>query len=264
MLRHVGRRSRAVADCRAWLDGLGPDGRDDLLAELSDAALRTAPFVLYQDERRYTNFRERNTLTGKTPWPGHPDCALSALHGVPVALWSDNDATLVVCLSLLVRSAGYGRIEEANGTQLTVDHVGYLLERTRRKYDAVGAGPPVPAAASPDVAHLTALADALKARRAEVMPQVQLYREIHGALMHKVEQVAGPLRAKGQGRLAAVAGRLADRLPVAGGSLTELAEAVAADPGWLARPYGGWAPGWRRWCTRPSPPPPTPSTPTSR
>lgn len=243
VLRRVGRETRAVADCRAWLDALGPEGRDELLEDLDNAALRTAPFVLYQDDRRYTNFRERNTLTGKTLWPGHPDSALSALRGLPVAFWSDNDATMVVCLALLVRSASYARIEEANGTQLTVDHVGHLLERTRRKYNSVEAGPPVPPAPSTDVAHLAELADALKARRLSIFPRVQLYREIHGALMHKVEQIARPPGDKARQRVAAVGERLADRLPVTGRTLAELTEEIAADPSWLARPYGGLGTG---------------------
>jgi hypothetical protein len=37
-----------------------------MLESLKEAALRTAPFVLYQEDRQYTNFRDRNTLTGKT------------------------------------------------------------------------------------------------------------------------------------------------------------------------------------------------------
>src|SRR5690606_20816454 len=145
-------------------------------------------FVLYQEDTQYTNFRGRNTLTGKTLWPGHPDCALSALHGLPLDLWTDQDTQLVVCLTLLIRSAGFGRVEEANGTQLTVDHVAYTLERVRRAYNAVCGTDPVPAAASPRVADLDRLAAALRARRQEVGRSAQLYREIHGALMHKVER----------------------------------------------------------------------------
>ena len=47
------------------------------------------------------------------------------MHGLPLDLWSDQDTQLVVCLTLLIRSAGFGRIEEANGTQLSVDHVAH-------------------------------------------------------------------------------------------------------------------------------------------
>ena len=57
---------------------------------------------------------------------------------MPLELWSDNDVVMVVCLTLLVRSAGFARIEEANGTQLTVDHVAHLLERIRRMYNGGG------------------------------------------------------------------------------------------------------------------------------
>ncbi|OSC52168.1 hypothetical protein B5181_38990, partial [Streptomyces sp. 4F] len=58
------RLAESTADCRRWLDEQGPEGRDELLAQVSEAALRNAPFVLYQQERQYTNFREANNLTG--------------------------------------------------------------------------------------------------------------------------------------------------------------------------------------------------------
>ncbi|MEK8141880.1 hypothetical protein NKH18_02165 [Streptomyces sp. M10(2022)] len=55
-------------------------------------------------------------------------------------VWSDHDVQLVVCLTLLIRSAGFGRVEEANGTQLTVDHVAHMLQRVRRNYNGVPGG----------------------------------------------------------------------------------------------------------------------------
>ncbi|MFL6162177.1 MAG: hypothetical protein ACJ74U_08110 [Jatrophihabitantaceae bacterium] len=227
----------SVADCRQWLAGLAEPDRAELLELLMEGARRTAPFILYQEGKQYTNFRNLNTITGKTLWPGHPDCALSSLHRVPLELWSDHDVVLVVCLSLLVRSAGFGRIEEANGTQLSVDHVGYLLERTRRRYNAADPGRALPPAASARVADLHRLADALRARRTELLPKVQLYRRIHGALMHKIECVAGPITEPGQRREAAICARLSERLPVAGTSFAELAGALAAAPDWLVRPH---------------------------
>jgi hypothetical protein len=243
LARAAARSARAAADCRQWLAAAGAEGRESLLAQLKDAALRTAPFVLYQERRQYTNFRERNTLTGKTLWPGHPDCMLSSLAGMPLELWSDSDAVLVACLALLVRSAGYARIEEANGTQLTVDHVAQLLEETRRKYGRVPGGEPVPAAASSRVADLHGLALALAARRREVSARVQLYREIHGPLMHKIERVAGPGSALLRTRAQQVCAHLRERLPVAGDSLGELAAGIAAAPGWLAEPHGEFQTG---------------------
>jgi hypothetical protein len=241
--RAAARSAAAVADCREWLAATGAPARDGLLEQLKDAARRTAPFVLYQEDRQYTNFRERNTLTGKTLWPGHPDCALSSLSGVPLELWSDSDAVMVVCLTLLVRSAGYGRIEEANGTQLTVDHVAYLLEQTRRKYNAVPGGRPVPAAAGTRVADLHGLAEALRARRPEIAGSVLLYREIHGALMHKVERVAGPPGDRAYVTERLICARLRERLPLAGDTLGELGESVAAAPDWLAAPHGSFRTG---------------------
>ncbi|GAA2139706.1 hypothetical protein [Streptomyces synnematoformans] len=236
------RTARAVADCRAWLDRQGGKGRDELLEQAKEAALRTAPFVLYQEHRQYTNFRDQNTLTGKTLWPGHPDCALSSLQGLPLELWSDSDVQLLVCLTLLIRSAGPGRVEEANGTQLSVDHVAAMLERIRLLYAAVPGGPAVAPAATDGVEDLHALAEALGTRRRHVRGRIQLYREIHGALMHKTERPAAPAAAVRR-RDEDVSARLAGRLPLTGGTLAELGASAAAAPSWLARPHGGFGTG---------------------
>jgi hypothetical protein len=238
------RRARSIADCRAWLAAVGDTSqRDRLVEELKQAALRTAPLVLYQDGGQYTNFRERNNLTGKTLWPGHPDCALSGLQGLPLDRWSDSDAVLVACLSLLVRSSGYARIEEANGTQLTVDHVAELLERTRRRYNQVPDGAEIAPASGTRMTALNTLAEALGRRRRELARRVQLYREIHGPLMHKIERIAGPPADPAQRRENALCTRLRQRIPVTGDTLAGLAASLAASPGWLARPYGGFGTG---------------------
>jgi hypothetical protein len=236
------RRAEAVADCRQWLTDAGPAGRRELLETLKEAALRTAPFILYQEGKQYTNFRDRNTITGKTLWPGHPDCALSSLQGVPLDLWSDSDVMVVVCLTLLARSAGFGRIEEANGTQLSIDHVAYLLERTRRGYNTVPVEPFLPPAASTRVADLNDLSVALRERRQRFGGDVQLYREIHGALMHKVEKVADA-RGAGRWQERMLCERLCDRLPLTGDTLVELGASIAAQPQWLAQPHGDFGTG---------------------
>lgn len=243
LARGGAREREAVADCREWLAAAGPGGRDRMLANLKEAAQRTAPFVLYSGERQYTNFRDLNTLTGKTLWPGHPDCALSALAALPLELWSDSDVQMVVCLELLVRSAGFARIEEANGTQLTTAHVAHLLEGTRRAYNAVSERPPVPPASSVRVAELVALADGVGARRREIVTEVQLYREIHGPLMHKVERVAGDPAADARRVEAELCARVRERFPVGGDTLGEMAAGIEAAPGWLAEPHGGYASG---------------------
>lgn len=235
------RRARMIADCRRWLSTA--DDRDELLEVLGQASLRTAPLVIYQGDRRYTNFRERNNLAGKTLWPGHPDCVFTGLRGLPLELWSDNDAELVVCLTLLVRSAGFGRIEEANGTQLSVDHVADLLERARRSYESVNGGTRVPFAASQRIEHLNELAEALRTRRTTLGPGVQLYREIHGPLMHKIERVAGPATDVCQSLERDLCSRLRDSLPVDGTTFAELQMNLAAAPDWLAEPHGDFGTG---------------------
>ncbi|MFE9258761.1 hypothetical protein [Streptomyces sp. NPDC006879] len=234
------RFAQSVADCRQWLGDLGSAGRDELLEGLKEAAIRTAPFVLYQEDKQYTNFRDRNTVVGKTLWSGHPDCALSSLQRLPLELWSDHDAVMATCLTLLIRSAGYARIEEANNTQLSLDHVAHQLERNRRTYNRCAApGSSIPAVSGPRVAALDGLARGLRQLRGEIGGQVQLYREIHGALIHKIERIAAPYGAVARRREDAVCARLSERLPFNGATLAELGAAVAADPEWLARPHRG-------------------------
>ncbi len=244
LTRLSARATAAAADCRQWLAQAGPQGRHGILENLKEAALRTAPFVLYQEDKRYTNFRERNTLTGKTLWPGHPDCALSSLAAVPLELWSDGDAVMVVCLTLLVRSAGFARIEEVNGTQLTIDHVAHLLEQTRLKYNKVTRCGEVPPAGSAAVAALADLAGALSAKRREISASVQLYREIHGPLMHKIERVAAPAGPAARQRETRLCALLSERLPVTGTTLDGLGLALTGSPAWLARPHGEFRTGY--------------------
>ncbi|MFC0107559.1 hypothetical protein [Kibdelosporangium aridum] len=243
LARAAARLRSAVADCRAWLAAAGPAGRKDMLDNLQEAALRTAPFVLYSGDRQYTNFRDQNTLTGKTLWPGHPDCALSSLAPVPLELWSDSDVLMVVCLTLLVRSSGFARIEEANNTQLTPEHVAHLLEGTRQAYNSVPGGEVVPPAQSTRAATLYELADALAQRRMEIAGRVQLYREIHGPLMHKIERVAGAPADDARRLEAELCARIQQRIPVSGTTFAELAAGVEASPGWLAEPHGQYASG---------------------
>ncbi|MGX1777389.1 hypothetical protein ACWIGW_35155 [Nocardia brasiliensis] len=237
------RRMDSIRDCRQWLTGLGGRGRDESLDELTEAALRTAPFILYEGAHRYSNFREPNNLTGKSLWPGHPDCVLSSLRGLPLDLWSDSQVVLVVCLLLLVRSAGPARIEEANGTQLSIDHVADLLEEIRLRYNLLRRGPAIVAPASTSVAALLELAAALRTRRTELTSAVQLYREIHGALVHKTERVAGPAAEPCEGIDRRLSARLTELLPVSGRSLAELSAAVAAQPDWLAARHGAFGSG---------------------
>ena len=243
LARAAARLRDSVADCREWLAAAGPGARQDMLENLKEAARRTAPFVLYAGDRQYTNFRDQNTLTGKTLWPGHPDCALSSLGTVPLELWSDSDVLMVTCLTLLVRSAGFARIEEANGTQLTLDHVAHLLERTRLAYNGVPSGSQVPPPAGIRVAALSDLAEAVARRRREITANAQLYREIHGPLMHKIERVAGPPGPDARRLEAELCALVRARLPIRGDTLAELGASIEARPGWLAQPHGEFGTG---------------------
>ena len=118
-----------------------------------------------------------------------------------------------------------------------------LLERTRLLYNGVPGGQPLPPAASNRVAALSELAEALARRRREISAPVQLYREIHGALMHKTERVSGPPADAARRIEAELCARVRDRLPVAGSTLAELSASVEASPGWLAEPHGEFGTG---------------------
>ncbi|GAB3441630.1 hypothetical protein GCM10027570_07960 [Streptomonospora sediminis] len=237
------RFDRSVADCRSWLADAGEEGRTELVERLRQAAMRTAPFVLYVQDRQYTNFRDRNNLTGKTLWPGHPDCALSNLHRLPLELWPDTDAVLVVCLALMVRSAGFARIEELNGTQATLEHVAGQLERIRTRYNGVPGGARVEPAASGTVADLAGLAERLADARRKISAEVRLYREIHGPLMHKIERIAAPPGDAARQRETALCARLREQLPLSGRTLDEFGSELARAPEWLAHPHGGFGTG---------------------
>jgi hypothetical protein len=237
------RNTWALVDCRGWLETHPDDDRDAMLERLREATLRTAPVVLYQEGQPYTNFRDRNTIVGKTLWPGHPDCVFSRLKGMPVHLWSDEDVLLVVCLLLLIRSGGAGRIEEANGTELNLDNIAHILDRIRCGYDAVGAGPPVGAAESVTVTDLYDLAGRLAEARERVARERQLYREIHGVLLNKLERVAARPGADVARREQALVDRLLHRLPVVGRSLDHIGTTIGVAPGWLTRPHGEFGTG---------------------
>lgn len=241
------RAASAVADCRGWLSALTPAGLSDVLTELTEATRRTAPVIFYCRDRQYTNFRDRNTVTGKTLWPGHPDCAFSSLAQLGVDLWADEDVCMVACLIILIRAGGYTRIEEVNGTQLTLDHVFDVLERSRVAYNRVLStttiDSPIAPGSSPTAARLDALARAIADQRPNVLERSQLYRQIHGPLMHKVERVAGRPSAPAKRREADTCARLRESLPVTGSTLAEMRDELSASPQWLALPHNQFGSG---------------------
>jgi hypothetical protein len=100
-----------------------------------------------------------------------------------------------------------------------------------------GGGPPR------RIGDLDDLARTLCARRKELGRTVQLYREIHGPLMHKIERVAGPWGDAGRRRESALRIRLRKRLPVTGDTLDELTAALSASPAWLSQPHGEFGTG---------------------
>lgn len=243
------REARELSACRAWLAARSATELGALVEDLRNAAARTAPFVLYRGHRVYTNFREPNNLTGKSLLRTHPDCRLHGLEHLPLDLWGDDEVLLTVCLTLLVRSGGYGRIEECNGTQLDLRSVAQLFAEC---WEGSGAGAlPRPlvaacAGAGPDVGELAAVADLVRRRREDVRRHRLVYREIHGPLLHKRERVAADHRPDDP-REAAVAAELAARLPVpAAGTLEEVGAALRADDAWLLAPHGPFATGLER------------------
>jgi hypothetical protein len=228
-----------VAASRSWLASLGAAGRGALVEDLRNAAARTAPFLFYRGHAVYSNFREPNNLTGKSLLRTHPDCAFHGLEHLPLDLWDDDDVLVTVCLALLVRSGGYGRIEECNGTQLDLESVARLLDERWRSTGLEGDPAPVPAGAAPtadgtapDVATMARAADLVRRRRDELRRHRVVYREIYGPLLHKQERIAAD--GHDDPREAAICAELADRLPVdQAPTLEALGRAIAAEPAWL-------------------------------
>lgn len=236
-----------VAACREWLSQLD---LAELLADLRNAARRTAPFVLYRGGNVYTNFREPNNLVGNTLSPEHPDCVLRGLEHLPLRLWSEADLVLVACLAILIRSGGYGRIEECNSSQLGLGPIARLFAEKWRAYRAAGAELP-PAADWADAAggaggalsvgSLVAAADQLRQAREELRRSRQFYREIHGALLHKIERIVTPPPPAQPER--DICARLRATTPLRGETLAELVDAVRADDEWLLAPRGSFGTG---------------------
>jgi hypothetical protein len=101
----------------------------------------------------------------------------------------------------------------------------------------------VPPAASNQASALNDLAEALGRRRREAMAGAQLYREIYGPLMHKVERVAGIVIDDAMRVEAELCARVRSRLPVNGKTLAELGASLEASPEWLAQPHGEFGTG---------------------
>ncbi|NLT56437.1 MAG: hypothetical protein GXX79_18130 [Actinomycetales bacterium] len=241
-----------LAACRAWLRELDQRDLAAVVADLRRGALRTAPFTLYRGEAVFTNFRERNNLTGKTLAPGHPQCLLTGLEDLDVDLWSDDEAELVVCLHLLVASGGYHRIEECNVAQVRLRRIAEFLGDKAAGYRDAGVLPAVPgepdgAAAPADgaerVRSLAVLAEQLRSARARLIGNdTVVYRRIQGPLMVKDECLAAPLPSP-DALEAELCTLLGVALPTGADSLAGIAEAVRRDPAWLAEPVGGFGTG---------------------
>lgn len=242
------RREAAEVDAaRRWLSGCSTDEVAALVEDIREAASRTAPFVLYRGHTVYSNFRGRNNLTGKSLLRTHPDCAFHGLEHLPLDLWTDDDVLVTVCLTLLIRSGGYGRIEECNGTQLDLASVAALFAECARSYgDVDGDGgvvvPALAPGAEPDVDALAEAAEGLRRRSAEVKAARLVYREIYGPLLHKRERIA--ITAATDQRERRICEALSEHLPLpAVADLDEAAAALRADDAWLARPSGSYGTG---------------------
>jgi hypothetical protein len=93
------------------------------------------------------------------------------------------------------------------------------------------------------VAALSDLAEAVARRRREITAKAQLYREIHGPLMHKIERVAGPVGPDARQLEAELSALVRAQLPIRGDTLGELGASIEARPGWLAQPHGEFGTG---------------------
>lgn len=235
------REIRTVQLCREWLRSLRRDDLAATIVELRDAASRTAPFILYRGDTVYSNFREPNNLTGKTLQPCHPDCLLHGLETLPQSLWTDDDAVIVVCLTLLVRSGGYARIEEFNGTQLALDDVAEFLDAKGSMY---GMERQVGATAGPEraVGQLSRLSEQLQQRRADLRGERMFYREIYGPVLHKIERFAQRTAHVSSTETELCQG-LSQSLPLTGASLTDNIAQLREEGMWLTRPHGNFSLG---------------------
>ncbi len=161
---------------------------------------------------------------------------LNGLERLPLTLWSDDDVVLVACLSVLIKSGGYARIEEFNGTQVGLHQVAEFLHDKMMAYDSRSVRC-VAGFEQLSVARLALLAERLRCQREGLRGEFLLYREIHGPVLHKIEKVASTLTA-GQSVDESIAAELGRCVPVEGRTLAEAAEGVRSDSRWLAQPRG--------------------------
>jgi hypothetical protein len=234
---------RDAAACREWLGMREPAELTAVLERLRHALLHTAPLLLYRDDRLYTNFREQNNLTGKSLVPDHPNCVLNGLEHIPVREWSDDQVTLVACMSLLSNSGGNHRIEECNGMQIDLRQVAHVFEQKARIYRDAGAAPAETVLRpDPSPAELEKFGAYLRAVRDDLRGEHLLYRRISGPILHKTELVMGPGTVSAD-RESAILAHLRETLPLRSCSWDDAMTELVERPGWLIAPHSDFGTG---------------------
>lgn len=236
-------RRAEVTGCRAEFLGLERRVVDERIDQVRAGARRTPPFVLYRDNAVYSNFLGDGNLIGKSIVWTDPACVLAKLKTQAVDLWTDEDVVVATCLHILISAGGYGRIEECNSTQLSLRRVAQFFAAKRLEYRAVPGTPevdPVPDEAGID--DLVRVAGQLRVARGYLLDRDLLYREIDGPLLHKKERVIGGIIARPEQEQGFCAS-LRQALPLRAESLDRVIDEIAAAPGWLFSPYGGFGLG---------------------
>jgi hypothetical protein len=123
---------KAKAAARRRIAAKAADGTLSLTVDtVRETLLHMPPVMLLLDGRLYSSLRHSgaNMVDGKDRVS-----RLSTLMSLPLEDWSEEDQYLVDAADLLLRSGGYYRLEEVNGTEVDPLSVCLFLEAKRRAY----------------------------------------------------------------------------------------------------------------------------------
>ncbi|MGP4090864.1 hypothetical protein [Streptomyces sp. KR55] len=238
------RTEHEVAECRALLAELGPEGRTTAVDAIRGAVFLVPPVMLYKDDSVFSNLKDEKNLTGKSLLPTHPDCFFHHLDRLPLELWTDEEAVVVACLWLAYSSGGPNRVESFNGVQLTLENVTDNFRTTRAVY--LEAAPEleieeIPAEELPSVQALLTAAAQIAAARARLVAERRIHYDINATIRRKSERALPRAERPGPHELG-VCERLADLLPGTGRDFASVLDVL--DDAWLEAPRGGFATGF--------------------